>query len=309
MRTSPAFTASALLAGALLLTACGTETADSRGSAGANIAPSPTGLRACGLPTDPAQAAQDGVRITAVSGGAIGCGTPTGSGMVKARFRVANRAAQPLTYTVKFEVVAASGEALTYADHTIEHVAPGTTAQAGVTLGPVSRNAFGAHVRIFQVRSVPAAEAPSSSGPCPPSGVRVSADRGDAAMGLRVVGLHLQNCSTRPYRLDGFPQIQLLDLKRQPVTGVSVLHGSGGVSTVAGFDDPARAMTLQPGQSASSGLMWRNTVTDGTSVNVPYVRVTARPGTQPVTVTPELDLGTTGKLAVAPWKKDDAASR
>jgi hypothetical protein len=126
-------------------------------------------------------------------------------------------------------------------------------------------------------------------------------------MGLRVVGLHLENCSTRPYRLSGFPRIQLLDLQRKPVTGVSVLNGSGGISTGTGFDTPARPMTLQPGQSASSGLLWRNTVTNGAPVNVPYVRVTAESGAQPVTVTPELDLGTTGKLGVSPWKKDESS--
>ena len=63
-------------------------------------------------------------------------------------------------------------------------------------------------------------------------------------------------------------------------------------------------MTLKPGQSASAGLMWRNTVTDGTSVHLPYVRVNAKAGAPTVMLTPELDLGTTGKLGVSPWKKD-----
>lgn len=31
----------------------------------------------------------------------------------------------------------------------------------------------------------------------------------------------------------------------------------------------------------------------------------AKPGAAPVTVIPELDLGTTGKLGVGPWKKDE----
>ncbi|MFD0395823.1 hypothetical protein ACFQ3Z_42310 [Streptomyces nogalater] len=38
-------------------------------------------------------------------------------------------------------------------------------------------------------------------------------------------------------------------------------------------------------------------------MNVPYVRVRAREGADPVTVTPHLDLGTTGKLGVRPWQK------
>jgi hypothetical protein len=123
-------------------------------------------------------------------------------------------------------------------------------------------------------------------------------------MGLRVVGLHLENCSDHPYRLSGFPQIRLLDLHHRPVTGVSVLHGSGGISTGTDFDKAPRAMTLAPGERATSGLMWRNTVTDGTPVDVPYVSLAPRPGAPTVTVTPELDLGTTGKLAVSPWQQD-----
>ncbi|MEN3535847.1 DUF4232 domain-containing protein [Microbispora sp. ZYX-F-249] len=158
-------------------------------------------------------------------------------------------------------------------------------------------------VRIAKVRSVPADEAPAPAGPCPPSGIRISLGNADAALGLRVVGLRLENCSTRDYRLDGYPQLQLLDEDRKPVTSVEVLHGGGSI--VTGFDDPPRPVTLQPGQSASAGLMWRNTVTAGTPVNLPYVRVTAKAGAPPVMVTPELDLGTTGELGVSPWKKDE----
>lgn len=304
MRIPRALSASAVLVGALLLTACGTQVAGTQRSPGAIIGPSATPV-ACGFPRDPANAAKDGAEITAVRGRSIGCGT--GSDTVQVGFRVTNHEAEPLTYTVEFEVVALSGEGLTFMKQTVPGVAAGRSARATLDIGPVTRNAMGAHVEIYQVRSVPAAEAPAVSGPCPPSGVRVTADQTDAAMGLRVVGLRLENCSTRPYHLDGFPQIQLLDLKRQPVTGVSVLHGSGGITTGTDFDEAPRSVTLQPGQSATSGLMWRNTVTDGAPVNVPYVRVTAEPGTQPVTVTPELDLGTTGKLGVSPWQKQAAA--
>lgn len=43
-------------------------------------------------------------------------------------------------------------------------------------------------------------------------------------------------------------------------------------------------------------------------MNAPYVEVTAKPGAKPVTVTPELDLGTTGRLGVGPWKKTPAGA-
>jgi hypothetical protein len=51
--------------------------------------------------------------------------------------------------------------------------------------------------------------------------------------------------------------------------------------------------------------VWRNTTEFGTPVNVPYVRVRAKAGADPVIVTPNLDLGTTGKLGVTSWQKDE----
>lgn len=66
---------------------------------------------------------------------------------------------------------------------------------------------------------------------------------------------------------------------------------------------PARPLVLKPGESALSGLMWRNTTESGAAVNVPYVRVRAEQRADPVTVTPHLDLGTTGKLAVRAWTR------
>jgi predicted small secreted protein len=296
MRTSSGPAASLLL-GALLLTACGTQQ-----PAGAGHVPA-SAVR-CALSADPAGAAADGVEITGVSGGPAGCGAQTPPRNVTVSFRVTNREAASLTYTVRFDVVSASGQVLTSADRTVTDVGPGRSVRATADTGEVVRPGSGAHVRIGRVRSVPAGELPVTSGACPPSGVRVHADQGDAAMGLRVVGLHLQNCSARPYRLAGFPQIQLLDLRHRPVAGVRVLHGSGGISTGTDLDEPPHPMTLRPGERASAGLMWRNTVTEGAAVDVPYVRVIAQPGTHAVTVTPELDLGTTGKLGVGPWKKD-----
>ncbi|MBL7498975.1 DUF4232 domain-containing protein [Frankia sp. CNm7] len=152
------------------------------------------------------------------------------------------------------------------------------------------------------VDGVPATEAPPASGECPPSGIRVTADDGDAAMGLRVVGLHLENCGTHDYPLDGHPLLELLAEDRSLIEGVEIVPGSGGIATVAGFDDPARPLLLKPGESAISGLMWRNTTELGpTVVNVPYVRVRAQQDADPVTLAIHLDLGTTGRLAVRAW--------
>ncbi|SHM95328.1 DUF4232 domain-containing protein [Actinacidiphila paucisporea] len=301
MRTSLAAPAAALT-GVLLLTACGSEAPGQP----ADARPGSTSGARCGFPHDPAARTSGGVEITGVSGAALGCGTGTPSDPPKVGFLVSNHEGRPLTYTVEFTLYDASGGPLTNGGATVVNVAPGRTARGSADFGEVLRNAEGGHVGIAKVRSVPADETPVASGTCPPSGVHVTADQGDAAMGLRVVGLHLRNCSAGPYRVSGFPQIQLQDLAHEPVTGVRVLHGSGGISTGTDFDVPPHPFTLQPGQSATSGLMWRNTVTDGTNVDVPYVRVVAQPGTHAVTVTPELDLGTTGKLGVGPWAKDDS---
>ncbi|MFD7967898.1 DUF4232 domain-containing protein [Streptomyces clavifer] len=156
---------------------------------------------------------------------------------------------------------------------------------------------------VLQVTKVPASEAPAEAGTCPESGIRVSADEGDAAMGLRVVGLHLDNCGTREYTVEGYPLLELLDDSLEPVDGVEILDGSRGITTGAGDDRQPRPVTLGPGESATAGLVWRNTTEPGTSVNVPHVRVRAKAGADPVTVTPGLDLGTTGKLGVRPWVK------
>lgn len=69
-------------------------------------------------------------------------------------------------------------------------------------------------------------------------------------------------------------------------------------------------MTLKPGERARATLVWRNTVEAGLdAVDAPYVRVRAQSGAAPVTVTPHLDLGTTGKLGVGPWKATDQQPR
>ncbi|WP_285736738.1 DUF4232 domain-containing protein [Kitasatospora phosalacinea] len=157
-------------------------------------------------------------------------------------------------------------------------------------------------VKVLKVRSVPTAEAPSAGGACPASGVRVYADRGDAAMGLRVVGLHLENCGTADVVLNGYPQVQVLDEAHAPVASVQVLEGGAAIATGTGADAPPRRFTVPPGGKAGSALVWRNT-NDASSdpVNAPYVRVRATPGAAAVTVTPELDLGTTGRLGVGAW--------
>ncbi|MEU2977943.1 SpoIIE family protein phosphatase [Streptomyces hirsutus] len=59
---------------------------------------------------------------------------------------------------------------------------------------------------------------------------------------------------------------------------------------------PALLLSACGSESARAGLVWHNTVEHGTAVHAPYARVRAKPGADRVTVVPEPDLGTTGRL-------------
>ncbi|ARQ72300.1 DUF4232 domain-containing protein [Streptomyces marincola] len=157
--------------------------------------------------------------------------------------------------------------------------------------------------------------APPDGGPgapaapeCPESGVRVTPGMVEAAMGLRVLDIQLTNCGTQPYRLEGHPHLVLLGADREPV-GVEPVEGSAGIAVVEGFDDAPRPLTLAPGESASAGLLWRNTVAEtGAPVVAEHAEVTPAPGTPAQEITPDggIDLGTTGLAGVGPWRTADA---
>ncbi|MET9989849.1 DUF4232 domain-containing protein [Streptomyces mutabilis] len=222
-------------------------------------------------------------------------------------YSVTNQDAGPFTYTITFSLVDDQGRAMSTHEETVASVGAGRTVRrtleavgyggGGEPLGPE-------HVRIIDVKRVPSDEAPASAGSCPPSGLRLTVDDGDAAMGLRVVGLHLENCGSRPYSLEGYPVLQLLDDELEPVDGIEILRGVGGIPMAGEGSGPPRPVTLRPGESAGATLAWRNTTQFGEAVTVPYVRVRAESGADPVVIAPNLDLGTTGELGVDPWKKE-----
>ncbi|MGW9450646.1 DUF4232 domain-containing protein [Streptomyces sp. NPDC055632] len=308
----------------LLLTACGTErpgaaasptssTAQDCGAGAATGSGPPAGAEAStGAEAPTASGASAG---DASPGGdevvVIGTGTAPGAGRTRpcATYSVTNRGTEPRTYTVTFRFLSVqTGTGLANPEETVRDVAPGRTVRRTVTPEGISPDAAAGQVSVdvLTVRSVPVAEEPSEGGACPPTGVRVYADEGDAAMGLRVVGLHLENCGTRPYRLKGYPRVEPLDEAHARPDGVSVLEGGDAIASGTGADGPPEQLVLAPGERAHAVLVWRNTVdsvTDG-PVNAPYARVWAKPGAAPVMVIPEFDLGTTGKLGVGPWKKE-----
>ncbi|MFE5763415.1 DUF4232 domain-containing protein [Streptomyces sp. NPDC056492] len=155
------------------------------------------------------------------------------------------------------------------------------------------------------VTSPPAAAAPA----CPEGGVRLVEGAGDAAMGLRVADVRLVNCGTRPYVLEGYPEIRLLDGKRAPVE-VAVQHGGEGIAAApTGTEGDPLRVELRPGQAAGFGMVWRNLVTDST---VPaaegwVLEVTPRAGAPRVELElrHSVDLGNTGKLGISPWRAAD----
>ncbi|MFF7853185.1 DUF4232 domain-containing protein [Streptomyces sp. NPDC007904] len=305
---------SALAAAALLLTACGSERAGAgNAGAGTSVPPSRTQV------DDPGR---DGVRITSLTvpsatASASASPSPTRSYAVSAEslttepdsgilaaYEVTHQGSETMTYSVVFTFMSGDGGAVTNRTVTVRDVSPGKTVRGTVRAGKLPPGAPRVtRAKVLEVTKVPAGEAPAEPGTCPASGIRISADEGDAAMGLRVVGLHLDNCGTHDYTVEGYPLLELLDGGFEPVGGVEILDGSGEITTGAGPDTQPRPVTLGPGESARAALVWRNTTEFGTPVNVPHVRVRAKAGADPVTVTPNLDLGTTGELGVRPWEK------
>ncbi|MGC4811435.1 DUF4232 domain-containing protein [Micromonospora sp. DT228] len=159
----------------------------------------------------------------------------------------------------------------------------------------------------------PSAPSPSTSADpladCPASGVRIRSTGGDAAMGLRALGLELVNCGDRPYQLNGYPVLHVFDDQHEPVL-LRVVNG--GKEITSGFDQPPRQITLAPDERATAVVLWRNLVTDSTVVatNGEYLTVAPAAGQPGEEVDPDgpIDLGNTGRIGVSAWKKADPAT-
>lgn len=292
------------LAAVLLVAGCGSE---HTGSAG-------TGSGGSGVPagqTPVSDPGKDGVRVVALR---IPSRTAPDYAVsaapdVSATYEVTNDSTEARTYTILFHFTDSSGGAISQTRETVRDVAPGKTVRRSVDMGPTLSGASSVtQAKVSEVTSVAADEAPADPDACPSSGIRVLADRGDAAMGLRTVGLWLENCGTRVYKIEGYPELTILDEDHERVDGVKILRGGEEIATGVEAEGPPRPLALKPGERARSVILWRNTTEFGTPVNAPYVRVVAKPGAAPVTVTPHLDLGTTGRLGVGPWKAVDEQS-
>ncbi|MEW1585163.1 DUF4232 domain-containing protein [Micromonospora vinacea] len=144
---------------------------------------------------------------------------------------------------------------------------------------------------------------------CPATGVRIRSTGGDAAMGLRALGLELVNCGERPYRLNGYPVLHVFDKEREPVM-LRVVNGAKEITS--GFDQPPRQVTLAAGERATAVVLWRNLVTDSTVVatNGEFLTVAPAAGQPDEEVDPDgpIDLGNTGRIGVSAWKKADPST-
>ncbi|GAA1398940.1 hypothetical protein GCM10009639_38010 [Kitasatospora putterlickiae] len=152
------------------------------------------------------------------------------------------------------------------------------------------------------VTSLPVAPAPATA--CSPEGLALTVGEANAAMGLRVMPVRLTNCGTRPYALKGHPAVRVLDAERAPLA-ITVKRGSAGIATLENFDAAPAPLILQPQEYAESHLVWRNTVAAGDKApdNGRFLDLAPLQGRPRLTVPAHLDLGTTGRLGVAPWTK------
>lgn len=154
------------------------------------------------------------------------------------------------------------------------------------------------------------ASPPVTAATCGPDGVRFEVGEGNAAMGLRVLGIALVNCGSRTYRLNGYPAVQALDDDRVALK-VRVVHGvTEVIGSTLPWDGPPEPVVLRPGQRASTAVAWRNTYDDVRQppVTVRFLDIAPLPGRPSHVVHPDggLDLGDTGRIGVSAWRADRA---
>jgi hypothetical protein len=107
------------------------------------------------------------------------------------------------------------------------------------------------------------------------------------------------NCGTRPYQVNGYPVVRVLDADRKPLV-VTVNKGTSAIEAPG-----PTPITLTPGETATAVLLWRNTVTDAQTdaVEGSYVEITPANGEHPQTVPEHIDLGNTGKVDITAWRR------
>ncbi|MET9295346.1 DUF4232 domain-containing protein [Streptomyces sp. NPDC003077] len=153
------------------------------------------------------------------------------------------------------------------------------------------------------IASTPPSSSAENTTACPEPGVRIAGGPVSAAMGLRAMSISMTNCGTRPYEVNGYPGLRVLDDKREPLA-VRTVDSSSIASDIK--DPGARPLTLRPGERAIAMLVWRNTVDSITEpANGEFLEVTPAKGRPPQVVKELIDVGTTGKLGATAWKRPE----
>ncbi|MGW6511384.1 DUF4232 domain-containing protein [Streptomyces niveus] len=168
---------------------------------------------------------------------------------------------------------------------------------------PVSPDSLSPSYQQYGSPSPPPSPSPSAETRaigCPPSGLDAVIGGENAAMGLRVITVKLWNCGDKPYRVKGYPGIELLDEGREPID-VSITHGK----------DRPRQLTLAPNATARTDLEWNNRVTslDGAPAPGAHILVTPAPGEEPISLPLGVDLGSEGTLDMTAWAVDPVSGR
>ncbi|GAB2964804.1 DUF4232 domain-containing protein [Amycolatopsis acidiphila] len=143
---------------------------------------------------------------------------------------------------------------------------------------------------------VPASPTPAA---CPAPGLSVEAGEVEAALGHRASVLTVTNCGTHPIRLEGYPEIRLLDGGGVPMP-VTLLHDSSYMAR----DPGPSPVTVEPGGRALSVLSWSGTVTYGDRSTGSSVEVVPIPGAATQTLPLDADLGTTAQVHVTAWARN-----
>ncbi|MGI5336304.1 DUF4232 domain-containing protein [Streptomyces sp. CA-181903] len=182
--------------------------------------------------------------------------------------------------------------------------APTVRDQAGGRPGPAAEPLPTNAVPYGGTPSAPAGPGPSAP-PCPREGLRVTAEPVEGAMGLRSMGIRLDNCGTVPRTVEGHPGLRVLGEKGEPLD-VTVHDDLTAVARSGAPNTPARPVTLRPGAAAVAAVLWRNTYDDTRRPPLlgRRLEVTPAPGVRAQTIEPEggVDLGSTGRLAVDSWQ-------
>ena len=146
-----------------------------------------------------------------------------------------------------------------------------------------------------------ASPVPSDAAPVCAGGLSVRPGRLDVGASHYLLEIQLVNCGHTKIKINGCPSVRILDADQKPFQ-VTVVCGSASVPEA--YRPPARALTLRPGQSATTVLAWLMVVQHWSSaVQGTYLEITPTAGhpAQLVTRYSPYNLGNTGRIAAGTW--------